>query len=193
MCRLICTFVVSMTFKQVSHDVVQLLSWATAQQNQQNDLCARQRLRSAWASTKSDQSSLSAWRNLGSLATHWAHSEDSDQTGWMPRLICVLAGRTGHIVGFLMMWLNYKLYWRKLMSHDLSHDFVLLYWPKADVTWLVISWLWLVFFYTALKLMSHDLLSHDLSHGFDLFYYTALKKKHPPVFETAGMTLNVAP
>ena len=27
------------------------------------------------------ESSLSAWRKLGSLATHWAHSEDSDQTG----------------------------------------------------------------------------------------------------------------
>ena len=27
------------------------------------------------------ESSLSAWRNLGSLATHWAHREDSDQTG----------------------------------------------------------------------------------------------------------------
>ena len=25
------------------------------------------------------ESSLSAWRKLGSLATHWAHSEDSDQ------------------------------------------------------------------------------------------------------------------
>ena len=30
---------------------------------------------------------LSAWRKLGSLATHWPHSEDSDQTGRMPRLI----------------------------------------------------------------------------------------------------------
>ena len=28
--------------------------------------------------------SLSAFRNLGSLATHWAHSEDSDQTGGCP-------------------------------------------------------------------------------------------------------------
>ena len=27
------------------------------------------------------ESSLSAWRNLGSLATHWAHSEDPDQMG----------------------------------------------------------------------------------------------------------------
>ena len=32
------------------------------------------------------ESSLSAWRKLGSLATHWAHSEDSDQTGRMPML-----------------------------------------------------------------------------------------------------------
>ena len=40
------------------------------------------------------ESSLSAWRKLGSLATHWAHSEDSDQTGRMPRLIWVFTGRT---------------------------------------------------------------------------------------------------
>ena len=38
--------------------------------------------------------SLSAWMHIGSLATHWAHSEDSDQTGRMPRLIWVFAGRT---------------------------------------------------------------------------------------------------
>ena len=39
-------------------------------------------------------SSLSAWRKLGSLATHWAHSEDPDQTGRIPRLIWVFAWRT---------------------------------------------------------------------------------------------------
>ena len=33
-------------------------------------------VRPVWSET-----SLSAWRNLGSLATQWAHSEDSDQTG----------------------------------------------------------------------------------------------------------------
>ena len=44
-------------------------------------VCAQRRLRSAWASAQSDQSSLWAWRNVGSLATDWAHSEDSDQTG----------------------------------------------------------------------------------------------------------------
>ena len=44
------------------------------------------------------ESSLSAWRKLGSLATHWAHSEDSDQTERMPRLIWVFAGRTATLL-----------------------------------------------------------------------------------------------
>ena len=38
--------------------------------------------------------SQSAWRKLGSSAIHWAQSEDSDQTGRMPRLVWVFAGRT---------------------------------------------------------------------------------------------------
>ena len=38
--------------------------------------------------------SLSAWRKLGSLASHWAHSQDSDQTGRMLRLIWVVAWHT---------------------------------------------------------------------------------------------------
>ena len=42
------------------------------------------------------ESSLSA--KLGPLATHWAHSEDSDQTGRMPRLILVFAGRTATLL-----------------------------------------------------------------------------------------------
>ena len=36
-----------------------------------------------------------------------ADSEDSDQTGWMPRLIWVFAGHTGHFVGFVMGRLIY--------------------------------------------------------------------------------------
>ena len=66
-------------------------------------VCAQRRLRSAWASAQSDQSSLSAWRKLGSLATHWAHSEDSDQTGRMPRLIWVFAGCT-----LILLVLSYR-------------------------------------------------------------------------------------
>ena len=53
------------------------------------------------------QYSLSAWRNIGSSATHWAHCEDPDQTRRMPRLIWVSAGRTIHFVGFVMRRLKY--------------------------------------------------------------------------------------
>ena len=37
---------------------------------------------------------LSAWRKFVSLATHWAHSKDTDRTGRMARLIWVFAGHT---------------------------------------------------------------------------------------------------
>ena len=47
--------------------------WAEAQQYQQNDMCVQWRLRSAWASARSDQSSLSAWRRLGYLAFRWSN------------------------------------------------------------------------------------------------------------------------
>ena len=50
----------------------------------------------------SSESSLSTWRKLRSLANHWAHSEDSDQTGRIPRLIWVFTGHTWHFVGFVM-------------------------------------------------------------------------------------------
>ena len=54
------------------------------------------------------ESSLSAWRKLGSLATHWVHSEDSDQTGRMPRLIWVFARRT--VILLVLSWgSSYKL------------------------------------------------------------------------------------
>ena len=46
--------------------------WAASWQNQQSGI------HPVWS-----ESSLSAWRNLGALATHWAHSEDwSDSFCW---------------------------------------------------------------------------------------------------------------
>ena len=76
-------------------------NWATAWQNQLNDLCPQQRLRSAWASTQSDESSLYVlWVAKDPTFLH-ADSEDSDQTGRMPRLISFFAGRTSHFVGFV--------------------------------------------------------------------------------------------
>ena len=53
--------------------------------------------------------SLSTWRKLGFLTTHWVHSEDSDQTGRMPRLIRVFAGRTSICFGFVMLRLIFFL------------------------------------------------------------------------------------
>ena len=48
------------------------------------------------------ESSLSAWRNIGSSATNWVQCEDSDQIGRMPRLIWVFGRHTDHFVGFVM-------------------------------------------------------------------------------------------
>ena len=56
--------------------------WAASWQNQQKwhvrpaNTQISLGIRPVWS-----ESSLSAWRKLGSLATHWALSEDSDQTG----------------------------------------------------------------------------------------------------------------
>ena len=47
------------------------------------------------------ESSRSAWRSTGSLATHWAHSEDSDQTGcpdWSESLL------GAHIILLVLSW-----------------------------------------------------------------------------------------
>ena len=54
-------------------------------------------IRPVWPET-----SVSTWRKVGPLATHWVHSEDTDQTGRMPRLIWVFAVRICYFVGFVM-------------------------------------------------------------------------------------------
>ena len=76
--------------------------WATSWQNQQNGMCTQRRLRSAWASAQSDQSSLCAqWVAKDPSFLH-ADSKDSDQTDQMPRLIWVFTGGTCHFVDFVM-------------------------------------------------------------------------------------------
>ena len=70
-------------------------------------LCAHQRLRSAWASAQPDQSwQCAQWVAKDPCFLH-VDSKDSDQTGWMPRLIWVFAGRTCHFVGFVMRLLKF--------------------------------------------------------------------------------------
>ena len=79
-----------------------MTKWAASWQNQQNDLCARQTHISL---------GIHPVRSESLLYTHWVaqdpgflhvNSNDSDQTGQMPSLIWVFAGRTGYFVGFVM-------------------------------------------------------------------------------------------
>ena len=67
-------------------------------------MCTQRRLRTAWASAQSGlESSLSAWRKLGSLATHWAHSEDwSDWVDAQADLS--LCWAHSHFVGIRPVW-----------------------------------------------------------------------------------------
>ena len=72
-------------------------------------------------SAQSDQSSLSAWRNHGSLASHWAHNEDSDQTGQMQVSLLVLSCCSSYfIVVSVTIWHHYHNYsltaWGWLLS-----------------------------------------------------------------------------
>ena len=96
--------------------------WAAAWQNQQNDLCAQRRLNSAWASAQSDQSSLcTQWVTKDPRFLH-ADSEDSDQTGRMPRLIslhwahrsfCWFCHVAAHLVKFFLLVWKPHLYWKQ--------------------------------------------------------------------------------
>ena len=81
--------------------------WAASWQNQQNGLCAQWRLRSAFCIRP-------VWSVL--LCAQWvakepsflhADSEESDQTGQMPKLIWVFAGRTHHFVDFVVLRLKW--------------------------------------------------------------------------------------
>ena len=83
----------------------------------------RMGIRPVWS-----ESLLSTWKKLRSLATHWAHSEESDQTGWMPRLIWVFAGRT--VILLVLSWCGSFYYtssrcrfsWLKCMSTLLQNS-----------------------------------------------------------------------
>ena len=56
-------------------------------------------------------SSLSAWRKLGFLATNWAHSEDSAQTGRTVILLVLSWG--GSIIGSLSRHFEHATGWEK--------------------------------------------------------------------------------
>ena len=91
-----------MTSKNTDQPLYEHYIWATSWQNQQNDPCTQRRLRSARASAQSEQFSLCVQWVAQDPSFLQADSEDSDETGWMPRLIWVFAGCTCPFVGFVM-------------------------------------------------------------------------------------------
>ena len=55
-------------------------------------------------------------RNLGSLATHLAHSKDSDQSDWVDtQPIWTFAGCTGDFVGLVTVWLLFSFNTYKIL------------------------------------------------------------------------------
>ena len=58
------------------------LKRATAQQNQQNDLCSQRRLRSAWASAQSDQSLRCAFMQRVAKDPRFLHADSEDWLDW---------------------------------------------------------------------------------------------------------------
>ena len=69
-------------------------------------LCDQRRLRSAFASAQSDQSSLIAFAFYSLRSIQRRINENPWHTGWMYRLIGVFDGYTGLIVSFVVHWLN---------------------------------------------------------------------------------------
>ena len=91
----------------------------------------------------SESSLCAQWVAKGSSFLH-ADSEDFDQTGRMPRMIWVFAGRTGHFVGFVMRRLIWQFtYFQQYFSHIILLVFKLISrdTEKYEV-WTVKSELW---------------------------------------------------
>ena len=74
-----------------------------------------------------------------SLATNWVHSKDPSLTGQKPRLIRVTAGHTGHVVGFVVLWLIFCIgcdicnKWFHFKSRSRNHKWVISFKRKSEV------------------------------------------------------------
>ena len=73
-------------------------NWAATWQNQQSDCAPSEDLDQPGHPPSLIKSKLSAWRNVGSLATHWAHSGDSVQT----------VGIKGYVNNWAATWQNQR-------------------------------------------------------------------------------------
>ena len=113
---------------------IAIMTWTINRTNLSRDmtkptkwLCTQRRLSSAWASDQSLR-----WRKHGSLATQWAHSEDSDQTGRMLCWFCHVASHfwfrlkqaafESHIIGFNVVFNKTSYVMRKPVFGGLRPD-----------------------------------------------------------------------
>ena len=126
--RLICAFVV-----RIWHKTHFLMAWLNFYSQYRDLLMSRLMTKPtkwpAWPAKTQislgicqvwSESVLSAWRNLGSLAIHWMHSEYSVQTGRMPRLIWVFAGHT--VILLVLSW------------RGSFNDVIVVHWSGAGLT-----------------------------------------------------------
>ena len=79
--------------------------WAATQQKTRKWYFRPAKTQMSLASTQSDQSLLSAWRSIGSLPTHRAHSKDWSDWGdlslhWMHRSFCWFCRAHAHVMLF---------------------------------------------------------------------------------------------
>ena len=113
--------------------------------------CAQRRIRSACASPQSDQSSLSAWKNLDALASRWAHSEDSwglPESSLGAHVILLVLSCCGSIIVILKIDFNppFPIVYEKTLS--LHKNLVIFVSNKSKLTRMstyICWWLWIFF------------------------------------------------
>ena len=115
-----CLLAFTLAFESIiSHE------WVASRQNHQNGMFAQRRLRSAWASAQSALSLRCPHEESLGPELPTERTAKTDQTGWMPRLIWVFAGRTFIFVRFVMRRLKCNVhvlvYMKYLFSRPDDH------------------------------------------------------------------------
>ena len=75
--------------------------WATAWQNQQNDVRPAKTQISLGIHPVWSESSLAAWRNFGSLATHWADTQADLSLRWVHKSFCWFCHAATHFFALI--------------------------------------------------------------------------------------------
>ena len=142
---------------------IYVIIWSTSLQNQQCDCAPREDTDQPGHPPVWSESSLSAWRKVGSLATHWTHSEGSDQTGRMPRLFWVFVGRKATLL--VLSWGGSILFPRHLGTIRLW--FMIVAFPIISIN------IWAVRLNTNCKLKIHGRLHFvKVLHNMDTVYWS---------------------